>query len=71
MISTIYAVSSVASTNGYAGPTIGVKIAEENVREFDEETLAAGKSVLGGQTGWNQGANQSGMNIGNCRHIVD
>jgi hypothetical protein len=48
-----------------------VKIAEENAREFDEATLAAGKNVLGGQTGWNQGASQSGMNIGNTRHIVD
>eukprot|EP00116_Pleurobrachia_bachei_P016856 sb/3477118/ len=71
VIGTLYALSSVASTNGYQGPGIGVKIAEENVREFDEATLNAGKSILGGQMGWTEGANQSGMNIGNCRHIVD
>jgi len=71
VLGTLYAVSSVASTKGYTGASIGVKISEENVREFDEETLAAGKAVLGGQTGWNKGANQSGMNIGNSRHIVD
>ena len=71
MIGTLYAVSSMAGTNGYKGPNIGVKMAEENVREFDEETLAAGKNILGGQTGWNKGANQSGMNIGNSRHITD
>ena len=71
MIGTLYALSSVASTSGYQGASIGVKIAEENVREFDEATLNAGKAVLGGQMGWNQGATQAGMNIGNCRHIVD
>ena len=71
MLGTLYGVSSLAESNGYTGPNIGVKMAEQNVREFDQETIDAGKNVLGGQTGWNKGANQSGMNIGNCRHITD
>ncbi len=30
-----------------------------------------GTSVLGGQTGYNKGATQSGMNIGGVRHCAD
>ena len=71
VIQTIYALSSRAEGHKYTGASIGVKISEPNEREFDEETIAAGKSVIGQQAGWNKGANQSGMNIGNCRHITD
>lgn len=71
VLATLFQVSSVATSNGFTGPSIGVAIATENVREFDQATLDAGKAVLGGQTGWNQGATQAGMNIGNTRHITD
>ena len=71
VLATLFQVSSVATTNGYTGPSCGVNISAENVREFDQATLDAGKAILGGQTGWNQGATQAGMNIGNTRHITD
>ena len=72
VISTIYAVSSVASSaKGYGGPCIGTKIAEKNERDFDEATLNAGKFVLGGQMGYTEGESQSGMNIGKTRKVVD
>jgi len=72
VIATIYAVSSVASSEkGYEGPSIGTKIAEKNEREFDEATLNAGKFVLGGQMGYTEGESQSGMNIGKTRKVVD
>ncbi|KAL5255732.1 hypothetical protein ACHWQZ_G011078 [Mnemiopsis leidyi] len=72
VISTIYAVSSVASSSkGYGGPCIGTKIAEKNARDFDEATLNAGKFVLGGQMGYTEGESQSGMSIGKTRKVVD
>ncbi|WP_411025412.1 hypothetical protein, partial [Salmonella sp. s55004] len=39
----------------------GVKVAHENKRDFDEETLKAGQSIIGLQMGTNKGASQSGM----------
>jgi len=40
------------------------------VREFDEETLAAGKAVIGLQAGQNKGASQAGQNFGAGRKII-
>ena len=72
VLGTITACSTVAtSLHNYQGPCIGVKLADENQREFDEATLAAGKSMLTGQTGWNQGETQAGMNMGKTRKVVD
>ena len=50
-----------AQKKGYNGPVLGVKMASENKREFDESTLKAGKSVIGLQYGSNKGASQAGM----------
>jgi len=47
----------------------GPKEADANVRDFSEETLKAGQSVIGLQMGSNQGATQSGQNFGNTRHM--
>ena len=71
IISTIYAVSSYASTKGYQGPCIGTKIADKNDRNFDEATLNAGKFVLGGQMGFTEGDSQTGMSMGKTRKVVD
>ena len=68
---TLTSVSSHANAQGYTGPSIGVSLSEENVREFDAATIAAGKAVLSGQTGWNKGETQTGMNMGNARHVCD
>jgi len=54
----------------YTGARIGAKPAEENVREFSEETIAAGKTAIGLQAGQNQGASQAGQNMGAGRKII-
>ncbi|KAG8225560.1 hypothetical protein J437_LFUL002077 [Ladona fulva] len=50
-------------------PAIGPKEAEKNVRTFTEEQLRAGQGVISLQYGSNKGANQSGINFGNTRHM--
>ena len=42
-------------------PQLGPKESDKKVREFSEETLQAGKSVIGLQMGTNRGASQAGM----------
>ncbi|XP_046398737.1 myophilin [Ischnura elegans] len=50
-------------------PAIGPKESEKNVRNFSEEQLRAGQGVISLQYGSNKGANQSGINFGNTRHM--
>ena len=40
---------------------MGVKVASENKRNFNEDTLKAGQSMIGLQYGTNKGASQAGM----------
>lgn len=47
------------------------KKSEKNVREFSEEQLKAGQSIISLQYGTNKGASQAGMNIGKQRKIID
>lgn len=56
---------------GYDGPTIGPTESDENKREFTEEQLRAGDSVIGLQAGSNKGASQAGQNFGKTRAIID
>ena len=58
-----------AQKKGYSGPTLGPKVADKNVRHFSEEQKKAGGAVIGLQMGSNKGANQSGINFGQTRHI--
>ncbi|KAG9511274.1 Muscle-specific protein 20, partial [Fragariocoptes setiger] len=53
----------------FKGPFLGPKPAEENRREFTDEQLKAGDTVINLQYGTNKGANQSGQNFGNTRHM--
>jgi len=53
----------------WRGPVLGPKLADENKRQFTEEQLRAGESVINLQYGTNKGANQSGQNFGNTRHM--
>lgn len=53
----------------YGQPSIGPKEAEKNARQFTEEQLRAGDTVISLQYGSNKGANQSGLNFGNTRHM--
>ena len=54
----------------WSGPWLGPKPSEENKRDFDEETLAAGKTIIGLQAGQNKGASQAGSNMGAGRKII-
>jgi hypothetical protein len=60
------------SKPGYTGPDgYWPKKSEKNVREFSDEQLKAGQSVVSLQYGSNRGATQAGMNIGKGRSILD
>ena len=61
--------SGLAQKKGWKGPSLGVKHASQNLREFDEATLNAGKNVISLQYGTNQGASQTGMVYGSNRPI--
>ncbi|XP_038069058.1 myophilin-like [Patiria miniata] len=65
------AIGRRAQVQGFQGPSFGAKPSTENKREFSEETLKAGQSVIGLQMGTNQGANQSGMSYGTRRQVYD
>lgn len=54
----------------WKGPYLGPKPADENKRDFTEEQLAAGQTIIGLQAGSNKGATQSGQNIGAGRKIL-
>ncbi|GAB6026463.1 Transgelin [Chamberlinius hualienensis] len=53
----------------YGQPSIGPKEAEKNVRQFSDEQLKQGSSVVSLQYGSNKGATQSGISFGNTRHM--
>lgn len=53
----------------FGKPTIGPKEADKNVRNFSDEQMRAGQGVISLQYGSNKGANQSGINFGNTRHM--
>jgi len=55
----------------YTGPHLGPKMAEENKREFTEAQLLEAKNTVSLQYGSNKGANQSGINMGKGRSIMD
>ncbi|XP_030746618.1 muscle-specific protein 20 [Sitophilus oryzae] len=54
----------------WPGPYLGPKPADENKRDFSEEQLKAGQTIIGLQAGQNKGATQAGQNIGAGRKII-
>jgi len=57
---------------GYSGPDgYWPKKSERNTRDFTDEQMKAGASVISLQYGSNKGATQAGMNIGKGRSILD
>jgi len=50
VVDQIFTLSSLALKHGYTGPTIGVKQASENKREFTDEVLKQGQAILPLQT---------------------
>lgn len=68
--SVVICLQSLGRKAGQFGkPSIGPKEAEKNERVFSEEKLKAGQTIIGLQMGSNKGANQSGINFGNTRHM--
>ena len=59
VVTSIHALGRKAGSKGKPG--IGPKEATKNVRTFDQQTLEAGKAVIGLQMGTNRGASQAGM----------
>jgi len=60
-----------AQVKGYEGAALGPREAQRNVREFSDEQMKAGQTVIGLQMGTNKMASQSGMSFGGQRHIAD
>ncbi|KAH3830079.1 muscle-specific protein 20-like [Dreissena polymorpha] len=71
VLNCIHAVGRSAQKNGFSGPTLGPKESKHNPRNFDQETLQAGQTLIGLQYGYTQGASQKGMNFGKTRSITD
>lgn len=69
----LLALASMAKTKGtHSRVDIGVKYADKQKRNFDEEKLKAGNCVIGLQMGTNRCASQAGMNAyGTRRHLYD
>ena len=44
---TLINLSSLSYSKGFEGPSIGVKLADKNTREFDEQKLREGRNVIG------------------------
>lgn len=54
----------------FGGPNLGPKPADECKRDFTEEQLNAGQTMIGLQAGSNKGATQAGSNMGAGRKIL-
>ncbi|KAG8232621.1 hypothetical protein J437_LFUL012977 [Ladona fulva] len=54
----------------WSGPYLGPKPSDECKREFTEEQLRAGETIIGLQAGQNKGATQAGQNLGAGRKIL-
>jgi len=69
--STIFALGSATYKHPeWRGPNLGPKPSEKNQRNFSEEQLKAGETVIGLQAGTNKGATQAGLNMGASRKIL-
>jgi len=69
---TLFKLGSLAKTKNFNGPTIGIKVAQENKREFTAEQMKAGQFIPAKTSGNNLGANQSGTTpYGLGRQIID
>ncbi|XP_050954536.1 calponin-3a [Labeo rohita] len=70
---TLLALASMAKTKGMeTNIDIGVKYADKQQRNFDDEKMKAGQCVIGLQMGTNKCASQAGMTAyGTRRHLYD
>jgi len=71
VIDCIYGLGGMAQKKNWIGPTIGVKVADENKRMFSPDVLAESSKIIGLQYGSNKGASQAGMTpYGATRQII-
>lgn len=71
VVDCLFALGGLAQKKGYDGPVIGVKVADENKRNFSSEKLAESTKIIGLQYGTNKGASQAGMTAyGTARQIL-
>ncbi|KHJ47572.1 hypothetical protein D918_01727 [Trichuris suis] len=69
--SVLICLASVArKAHKFGKPSVGPKEAQGEKREWTDEQMRAGSNIISLQYGSNKGATQSGMNIGNSRHII-
>jgi len=69
---TIFKLGGMAQNKGFNGPAIGVRVADPNKRNFSEQKMREGQSIIGLQMGTNECASQAGMNpYGMSRQIYD
>jgi hypothetical protein len=54
----------------WRGPWLGPKPSEENRRDWSDEQLRAGETMIGLQAGSNKGATQAGQSFGATRKIL-
>ncbi|KAI8440237.1 hypothetical protein MSG28_001616 [Choristoneura fumiferana] len=71
VVSTLYALGRETYRHPeWSGPYLGPKPSEECKRDFSEEVLKAGQTIVGLQAGSNKGATQAGQNMGAGRKIL-
>jgi len=61
VVDNLYNLGGMTQKKGWDGPILGVKQSTENKRNFDDDVLKAGQSMIGLQYGTNKGASQAGM----------
>jgi len=61
VVDNLYNLGGLCQKVGWNGPVLGVKVSSENKRNFDDDVLKAGHSIIGLQYGSNKGASQAGM----------
>jgi transgelin len=69
VFNSLYAVARHARARGIQIPPLGPELAKTHHVEFSADVLAAGKTILSPQMGYNGGANQSNMSYGARRQI--
>ena len=61
VVSTLRALDRLSHTKGFTGPTYAPKQSAYNPRDFSEEKINAGKTIIGAQYGYVSGASQKGL----------
>ncbi|XP_059474033.1 myophilin-like [Neocloeon triangulifer] len=71
VVDCLFSLGGLAQKKQFDGPTLGVKVANENKRNFSAEQLAESNRIIGLQYGSNRGASQAGMTaFGHTRQIL-